>query len=223
MSCAHETDTLNALLDGDLRRIKLHLETCESCRALVTIAQKLKAPSSTITDEQTVQRLVSQARASARTPTLRLLAAAAAALVLAFPVFSFLSQDRVTARGSHQSGSVFVRHVGISFRRLASPEVNIADGERLHQSESVFVTHRNLGTTTAYALVFAVDAKSTIHWLYPAHVSADSQETSIALAPSQTEIAQPEAVELEDPAPGPLTFVAVMTESPLRVTDIESL
>jgi hypothetical protein len=88
----------------------------------------------------------------------------------------------------------------------------------------VLGVYRNLDTSGAvYLLAFVVDARGTVHWLYPAYTDASEDPASLLLPPRSEDTPLSDTVVLDTPAQGPARLVTVLSREPLHVSDIESL
>ena len=99
--------------------------------------------------------------------------------------------------------------------------LRLSSGARVPPSSLFSAAYTNVHPQPVHLLLFAVDSANTVHWVYPAYTNAHENPASIALASADREKTLPTSVVLDAPAPGPLRFVSVVTESPLRVSDIE--
>ncbi|WP_223642995.1 zf-HC2 domain-containing protein [Corallococcus sp. EGB] len=128
--------------------------------------------------------------------------------------------ETFTARGGPVAATLG-RSVGVTFHTGAAP---LAPDSVVSADAGFGVRYRNLDTREpVYLLAFAQDARGEVHWLYPAHLREDANEPSVRLMPSAEARALDEVVVLEEPAPGPLRLVSIVTRSPLGVMDVESL
>jgi hypothetical protein len=89
--------------------------------------------------------------------------------------------------------------------------------------EAYRVTYTNLLGVPVYALVFAIDSAGAIHWVCPAFLDPKSDPDAFALVPQGARNALPSAIQLDAPAAGPLRFLAVLSTSRMRVSDVDSL
>jgi hypothetical protein len=153
-----------------------------------------------------------------RWPYLALAAAAVAAATLWFVV---PRASDFAARGTREHE--LTRLVGITLFALDGELRPLAAGSRVTADTAYVAAYRNAGRAPAYALVFALDAAGDLHWLYPAFTDATADPPAIALAPTPVPALLADAVVLEQPAPGPLVLVAIVTSAPLRVSDIERM
>jgi hypothetical protein len=100
---------------------------------------------------------------------------------------------------------------------------------RIHDKQSVrtdtgysfVVTNRS--QRRQYAMLFAVDARSDVHWFYPAFLDSATDPQSIVVDAQPQVQALPDGITPEDPAPGWMRFVGVFSKAPLRVSEVEGL
>jgi hypothetical protein len=104
---------------------------------------------------------------------------------------------------------------------LSAPlgEPPLTPGAKLSSGALITASYRCL-RPRAYLLMFAVDAQDEVHWLYPAYLDARSDPESLLLMRQETETALAESPVLDVPV-GPARVIAVVTSSPLHVSDIE--
>lgn len=147
--------------------------------------------------------------------------AAAAAVLLGVGVmrrpseFAPRGASSVGARVSHSAGVT----VGTTDGTAMTP---IASGARISRHARFVASARNVSGEDAYALVFAVDAKKGVHWLYPAFTSDATDPASELLAPSAgREVVMKSAVVFDDLDAGRLTVVTVLSRTPMHVSQIE--
>jgi hypothetical protein len=72
-------------------------------------------------------------------------------------------------------------------------------------------------------LLFGVDRRGALHWLYPAYTDGATSPQSVRLSPGAQDGVMTDSVQLESPAPGALTVFALVTREPLSVREIEGL
>lgn len=94
-------------------------------------------------------------------------------------------------------------------------------GRALPRGAGLLFSYTNLGPRPFdYLMVFVRDARGQVHWCYPAYLHAGTNPGSMAIASGQAETPLPELIQLEL-APGPATFHALFSMTPLRVLDVE--
>jgi hypothetical protein len=114
------------------------------------------------------------------------------------------------------------RRVGIELYLAAATPRLLANDEAVPSNAVFFATYRNLDPGEVFLLVFAVDAKGEVHWLYPGHPNPN--ENPAALRLEQTSLTpMREAVMLDAPEVGALRVVTFVSRDRLSIRDIESL
>jgi hypothetical protein len=240
MTCLTEEQLL-LLIDGGIppnqaEPLRAHLAECASCRSakreLDLLAGDLKADVPLDTDAHVAGVMRRVAAMSESTPLEKTAfsgraLAMAGACAMAAAVFLFMGKARVepgapefASRGGKGAPSL-ARDVGVSLFAGSSTPVRLAAGARVTSETAYTAAYLNLGMRPAYALVFAVDAARTVHWLYPAYTATTEDPASIPLAPATSERMLPTSVVLEGPALGVLRVVTVATETVRHVSDIE--
>jgi hypothetical protein len=244
MTCLTE-DRLLAWIDGGIAPnqkgpIARHLAGCADCRGkmseLEALLGDLAAPPSF--DESAhvasvMKRLDAgdaQGHRAARRPLPRWFARmGAAAAVLAVAAATVLvvrgrglpeREPDFVARGARQPPSLR-RDVGTRIFTGARSLVALDDGATIDGASPLTASYSNVHPTPAYALVFAVDSKGTVHWLFPAYADERENPESVLLERAPRERLFPTSVVLDAPAPGPLRIVSLITEVPLHVADVD--
>ena len=72
-----------------------------------------------------------------------------------------------------------------------------------------------------HVMLFALDARSEVHWFYPAFLDPHSDPRSLAVPPTPDVQALPEGITPEQPAVGPFQIAALFTAAPLTVSEVE--
>ncbi|MCP3142782.1 cupin domain-containing protein [Pyxidicoccus xibeiensis] len=127
------------------------------------------------------------------------------------------------ARGTAAASSLG-RSVGVTFHTPLTGTTPLAPGAVVPAEAGFGVRYRNVDARgPVFLLAFAQDARGEVHWLHPAHLHEDANEPSVQLEAAPEARTLEEVVVLEEPAPGPLRLVSVVTRAPLGVRDIESL
>ena len=119
--------------------------------------------------------------------------------------------------------SALRRDVGVRIFAAAPALDPLAEGARISPETPLTAGFRNLGRSTAFLLLFAVDERHKVHWLSPAFTRREDDPPSTALEAGREERVLPTTVVLEDVPMGALRLVAVITMAPARVSDIEAL
>jgi hypothetical protein len=227
----HPTDeVLIRLLDGDLREnegaaLRAHLPACADCAKrfdeLQQLIGTLAQPVSGIDPEAEaviVLRKIRVAEAAAPAPRFRTwlwgssgLLAAAAALILFVRARPIESTDQFTARGGARQPEI-ARKVGVDL------DVTLVD----HSARIRGVFH-NLLPRPAHALVFAVDARDQVHWIYPGYTDEKTDPASVILPANTSQAAFPDGALLDAPAAGRLRIVTLVSPAPLHVSNVERL
>ncbi len=106
-------------------------------------------------------------------------------------------------------------------REAPAPAQGRIDHRRRHScSRGAFATWAAL---PVFLLFFAVDSRDEVHWISPQYERAGTDPAATPLPVTGTERLLETAALLEDAPSGPLRMVAVVTETPAHVSDIESL
>lgn len=234
-------DELFALVDGalaphDSELLRRHLHGCSRCSDAVTTMERSLAglaeePSIDVTAHvNSVLAAIDRPAPTERPGPSRGLAialsalAAAAALVLGVGIGRrHAGEDGFAARGGAHDDAAIGRSVAVTIHAVdGSLTRKIKAGATLPAGTRFVASHRNSSSSVAYALVFALDTKDEIHWLYPAYESANSDPPSVSLAPTQgREVSMESAVAFDDLAPGRLSLVTILSREPLPVSRIE--
>lgn len=244
--CPSEAE-LVSFVDADLppeqlARVEKHLELCGSCakRAMALsilmqdVAAPLPQPALDVGEHWAgiMKRLDAPARASQKS---RLWAwsgglAVAAAALLSFAKLRAPSPSAVdaarpaelTARGGPTSASLS-RNVGVQLYAQRAALEALATGSRVAQSTPFTAGLRNLASERAYLLLFAIDARNTVHWISPEYTSVGQDPAATPIAPAPSERLLPSVAVFDDLALGPLRVVAIISRSPMHVSDVEAL
>jgi hypothetical protein len=235
------------LADGELREneaasLRDHARGCGACRERIAAHDRLvgalAAPVRRLRDASEIVELameriaIEEATRPARSipPARRRIlgvsfVVAVGVAVAAANVALFLrpqhEETYVAARGgdaapslSRDVGVTIVRVEGSSTRPLASSG---------SAADAYAIVTRNLHDRVAHALVFAVDAADAVHWVAPIYFDASSDPASAIVERSSSDVLRGPAVALDRPAPGPLRFLAILSERPMHVSEIERL
>jgi anti-sigma factor RsiW len=236
-------EELFALVDGavagkDAELLRRHIEVCERCgkshraleRAMACLAEEEQLDVSVHADAvlAALDRSVVAERPRPwrrRVPFAIGAVAAAAALFVGIGI-GRNPEEGFTARGAPPSaiGSASLRRsIAVTVETLDGDVPRALEaGSRVTRDTRFVVSHRNTSRGTAHALVFAIDAKGAVHWLYPAYESAGSDPSSVLLGPTAgREVVMGSAVSFDDMSVGRLAIVTVLSREPLRVSQIE--
>ncbi|HVH46066.1 MAG TPA: zf-HC2 domain-containing protein [Labilithrix sp.] len=151
--------------------------------------------------------------------------AAAAALVVGVGIgrHRTTGDDGFTPRGGALIDAPLGRSVAVTIQTLEGdlPRALVA-GSKVTSETRFVASHRNTGTATAYALVFGVDARGDVHWLYPAFEAAGTDPASAPLPPTEgREALMGTGAWFDDLSPGRLSIVTILSREPLHVSRIE--
>jgi len=159
------------------------------------------------------------------------LAVAVAAIAVVVVSWPARDPDTFTARGGagalapdHVTAEAIARSVGTSLFTVSPRAEPLASGARVSPSTPLVLGYRQLSRTVPlFALVFAVDARGEVHWLYPAFTAAADDPLAIALSPSDATRLMAETVVLDDLPAGLLRVIALVSANRLHVSSIERL
>jgi hypothetical protein len=220
-----------------LQRLEKHLELCSACAKQVLAFNELSEdlaapiPAAPLDVAEHVASVMKRLDAPPRAKRLSrsaawfggVLAAAAVALFVAKRPAAPVAQDlEFAARGGKERGSLS-RDVGVQLYLQGESLTALGAGSRVPPRAALTAGLRNLARERAYLLLFAIDAKQVVHWVAPEFTTAGSDPEAAPVLPSNTEQLLPSAVVFDDLSPGPLRVVALISQAPLHVSDIESL
>ncbi|RYZ04298.1 MAG: hypothetical protein EOO73_24755 [Myxococcales bacterium] len=238
--CPPEAELLG-FVDADappeqLARIERHLEVCGACAkqvmALTTltedVAAPLEQPPLDVAEHMAgvMNRLEAPVRAPRWSGWLRWgggMAVAAAAL-LSFVTLHRPRQEAggLVARGGPGDLSLS-RNIGVQLYAQRPALTALGSGSRIAPSTPLTAGLRNAGNEGAYLLLFAVDSRQAVHWIAPEYTVEGENPEGPAIAPGVGERLLPSLAVFEDLAPGSLRVVALLSRSPLHVSDVEGL
>lgn len=127
-----------------------------------------------------------------------------------------------TARGGHDEAS-FSRDVGVQLYAQDTALRPLRAGERVRPGTALTAGLRNTGREAVHLLLFAIDARQTVHWIAPEFTVTGQDPVAIRVGHSPAEKLLPNAAAFDDLAPGRLRVVVVIGRRPARVSEIESL
>jgi anti-sigma factor RsiW len=235
-----ETELLR-FIDHDLspeqlERIEDHLRQCSACAkevaSLRTLRDDVAAPVAGPPLDVAAHVAVVMSRLDTPLPAERplrrklfagaLAIAAAASLVIALGTSQ--PDSGFTARGRRAAPSL-EREVGLELyaQERARALTPLPNGSHVGSHTALTAGLRNAGSSPAYLLLFAIDAKNAVHWIAPAYTMAGTDPVSLSIAPSSVERPLPTAATFDDLATGSLRVVAVLTREPRRVSEVETL
>lgn len=235
---------LSSFVDADLPpeqlgRIEKHLELCSACTkqvmALSTLIADIGAPlpldppldvaAHVASVMQRLDTPVAAPRGARLLAWCGALAAAAALLLLLAKLQAPQARGpdgELMARGGPAVASLS-RDVGVQLYAQQPTLVALSAGSRITTKTALTAGLRNLAREPAYLLLFAVDAERAVHWIAPEYTSTGSNPEAFPIAPTNTERLLPSSAVFDDLAPGGLRVVALLTKTPLHVSDIEAL
>lgn len=245
-ACPTEEDLLSfvdaSLAPEQLARVEAHLSRCTGCseqvqtlRSLIAgIAAPLVSDAGPLNTQAHVsavmQRLDTPLSMPAR-PSRMLwgsalaglgAVAAAALLVVQLTGQPELQEGVLTARGASSEASLS-RDIGVQLYAREDGLRALGPGSRIRANVPLTAGLRNLSRERAYLLLFAIDARQTVHWIAPQFLDPSSDPSAATILPSQEERLLPSSVVFDDLAPGPLRIVMLITAEPTRVSQIETL
>jgi hypothetical protein len=218
-----------------LTRIEKHLELCSSCAKEVVALTELSAdlasppPAPPLDVAEHVAAVMSRLEARPRAKGLSRLATWSGGVAAAAAVALFVAlrpavppEAELVARGGDARGSLS-RDVGVQLYLQGESLEALGAGSQLPARAALTAGLRNLANERAYLLLFAVDSRQVVHWVAPAFTLEGSDPEAAPVEPAQQEQLLPSAVVFDDLALGPLRVVALISRSPLRVSQIEAL
>lgn len=233
---------LAQLLEGEVTEnraleLRAHLRACPECtrrlegeRALLgALSAEIDAPPAPDALDRLMARVDEDARSRQGRPSARpwlrwsMVAGFAAAAVAVLAVVAPLvgtQESHVAARGAEKRWSA---KVAVDLLALGEPSRRLLGGAEVARDVAFTATYRNGNDAPAYLLAYAMDAAGEVHWLYPGHLSQAEDPAAVRLDRAVEDVLLPESVVLDDPAPGPLRCVVILTRDPLRVSAIERL
>jgi hypothetical protein len=227
------------LIDGELTEnraaaVRAHLEDCRACsdeaEALRGLVRDVARPVAPLPGA--MERLVGrfdeapQATHRARWRGFGAVLGAAAVLVLALGMRARGRPElpgSFVARGGAASHSL-ERDVGVTVYRGSSRLEPLRPGDAVDPDTAYSLGYRNLGVgASAFATVFAQDARGELHWIAPVWLDPHENPSSEPLPHADHEVRPSGAVVLDRPASGDLRVFVVLTERPLRVSEVEDV
>jgi hypothetical protein len=238
-ACPSESELLSYadvdLTPEQLGRVERHVAGCTRCAAelakLKRLIADLGAPISgaALDVKAHVAQVMSRLDKPVPRPARPHLAAWGAGLLAAVVTLALVPRlweaDRDgqwAARGAGEAASLS-RDVGIHLYASEERLRDLDDGSALSSTTALTAGLRNVSPAAVHLLLFAVDARSTVHWIAPAFTDPTSDPASIRVAPGATERPLATSVVFDDVASGQLRVVAVISEHPLHVSEVERL
>jgi hypothetical protein len=234
MNCP-SSDEIIGFVDGEAsinagKALALHLDSCSRCRGSAErvrgLAQQIgRAVGPGRPDPAFVAEVLARTAVEpAPRPLLGLALlggalAAALALMLVLPRSAL---DPPVARGSlaGDGPEALARRLGV----LVSSEGRwLEPGARFVAEEGLRFRVANRSHSERFLLLFGVDRAGTVHWFHPAYLSARDDPSSIPV-PATPEVRDlAEVVAPDGAAEGRFVIVALFTEQPVRVKEVEAL
>lgn len=226
---AHPSDAeLAAFADVPLEDATGHLASCATCRERVArmrdLAGALAAIAAPPDDPGMAPQVLARIRNTPSRFGLGLLIGASAAAVIAVVASSSVppSPGTFSARGGPAATPVEVTaFVQSGHGRVPlTADTRVAPGFVL----SFRAIQRTTGTTGPgeHLMIFGCDANDELHWAVPIWDDAATDPVGLRLDPHVPLLELPTALQPDAP-PGPFTFIALTTPTPLGVKAVEQL
>jgi hypothetical protein len=215
--------------------IERHLAECAGCarrrdelRQLVTeLAQPCQSESEAFVARVMAKRAATVVSSSTRGPRVVRLAWIAAAAV--FLLGAGIEVRHLHRRGHEDTWTARGRRHEVRSDQPTTEILAVHDGklrpvdsQPLSPGDAFAVRFVNPGQAKYYLAAFALDAAGTVHWIYPEYADADTDPRSVLLPAAQQETLLPQVVEPDRPARGPLQVVALLTNEPVSVKQVET-
>jgi hypothetical protein len=152
--------------------------------------------------------------------------AAAAGFVLFVKLNDDANSGEWTARGGgvpNANETAHARDVAVQIYAGKTQLEPLGPGDRLSRASALSVGVRNLGQTTAYLLLFAVDSKRVVHWIAPEYTQPNQIPVAVPIPPTPTKQLLPTSVVFEDLAAGELRLVTLLLSAPADISKIEQM
>ncbi len=232
-----------SLAPEQLERVEQHLTRCPGCGQQVAtlhelvagIAAKLVSRAAEPFDPEAHVSAVMQrldAPLATQTRPSRMLwgsalaglgaVAAAALLMVQLTAQPELQEGQLTARGSSREAALS-RDIGVQLYAREDGLRALGPGSRIRANVPLTAGLRNLSQQRAYLLLFAIDARQTVHWIAPQFLDPSSNPSAATILPSEQERLLPSSVVFDDLAQGTLRIVMLITAQPTHVSQIEML
>ena len=205
----------------DERRLRLHLESCEACRARYERQQMLGAvdPRALSLEERIGRGLGLRRRRRALVwPVVALTAAVAAALLLIFWPGLTGHEDELGVRGGGGGRAPMVRLV--AYRLVEGKRASYLGESIAPRDELAFAYVNRAGKR--YLMVFGVDNRQKVYWYHPAWEDEATSPRAVPIRPGADLRELPHAVS-HDLAGDSLTLCGVFLDRPLTVKEVERL
>jgi hypothetical protein len=236
MSCVSAAELVKAELGeltlNQVHTVDAHIATCSHCSRVRAELRELVADLGRLPPAPQADLFVAQVMAArstpARTPRHRMhipMFAFAATLLLVGGSAIFTSGHRRT----EETWSARGPKAPASPRSDASSEVLIVRkgkllplaGQTLSATDAFAVRYVNPTDQTRHLVAFVVDAAGAVHWIFPEYADAATDPRSIPLAPTKDERLLPQIVAPDQPAPGPMRVLTLISQKPTSVKTIE--
>jgi hypothetical protein len=227
------------LIDGELTEnraaaVRAHLADCRACRSeadgLRGLVQDVARPVAPLPGaiERLMVRLDEAPRAARRDRWRGLGAVLGAAAVLVL-VLGVRVRGRPEARGGLVARGVSAsrslgRDVGVTVYRGSDRLEALRQGDDVDPDTAYSLGYRNLGgDASAFLMVFTQDSRGDVHWVAPVWLDPREDPSSESLQHADREARPSGAVVLDRPAAGDMHVFVVLTERPLRVSEVEQV
>lgn len=214
------------LVPDEEAKLRLHLTSCPHCQseyaALEALTRALTAPldRDPPTAAAVLARLHEPRALPRRAHTARWVGALGTVAAMAACLALWINRphgDHFQPRGG--GAATLSRQVSVRvYAPLGQPA--LVDGARVRADVAFTATYRNL-RPRAQLLLFGVDAHDQVHWLYPAYLDEHTDPRSVELAQRALETPLSDSAIIDDLPAGPLRLLALITQEPLHVSDIE--
>jgi hypothetical protein len=125
----------------------------------------------------------------------------------------------VGSRGGNATADRWVSVV-LFQRNRSSSEYTLVT-RRITSGNPIAVTYEDRSRSShRYLMVFGVDSKKQIFWLYPGYTDPSKNPTSIEITTNGKRVSLPDEV-VHSYAPGRMRFFGLFTDTPLNVLDVE--
>ncbi len=217
-----------------LRRVEKHLDACGICGARVVALSELQAdvaaevlgPDWDVAEHvASVMGRLDEPLAAPQLHRPLWLAWGGALLAAAAAVALFRAHDappELAARGAAVAPSLS-RDVGVQLYAQESALRPLGSGSSIGPTTALTAGLRNLGSQRAHLLLFAIDSRHAVHWIAPEFTAPGSDPEATTIASATGERLLPTSAVFDDLAPGPLRVVAVITATPTRVSEVDTL
>jgi hypothetical protein len=214
------------------RAVAESTQTARELRQLVRVKEALGQPPRVELENIDLAARVFEALSSARQRPSALrsrlplwLGAAAALVVLVFVApfgrrSNFESPSEFQARAANPGASEAARWAGIRIFRVSGDALPVRVKNQITLGDGLVFSYTNLGARPfEYLMIFAVDARGSVRWFYPAYECARSDPTAFGIARA-AEATLPELIH-QDFEPGDVSVYALFSHEALPVSAVE--